>query len=357
MRPATGIITVLAACLMGVTARAEPVAIGVAGPLSGPSAMVGEQIRAGAERSAEANGATLTFEDDRCDAEGGAAAAQRLVEAKVDVVIGFVCTEAIEAAMPLFKDASIPVITIGVRTDSLTDRRERTGWPVFRLAPRGDSESSAVAAILTRLWKDELFAVVDDGTIYGRELAEGFRAAAEQAGLKPVFVDTFRPQLENQVALVGRLRKAGATHVFVGGDGEDIAVMSRDAASLGAGITFAGGETLRVADRTVLPEAGTLMIAPPEWTSVAARDVISAFEADKQTTDGYTLPTYAAVQIANAAASAAASDGKPLVEALAGRDFDTVLGQLRFDAKGDLTENPFRLFRFDGTTFVPLETE
>ena len=90
-----------------------------------------------------------------------------------------------------------------------------------------------------------MFAIVDDGTIYGRELAETFRAAAEQAALKPVFVDTFRPQLDNQIGLVGRLQKAGATHVFVGGDRDDIAIMGRDAAQLDAGIVFAGGETLR----------------------------------------------------------------------------------------------------------------
>ncbi len=84
----------------------------------------------------------------------------------------------------------------------------------------------------------EPFAIVDDGTIYGRELAESFRLAAEQAGLKPVFVDTFRPQMDNQIGLIGRLRKAGATHVFVGGDRDDIAIMARDAAELAADLTL-----------------------------------------------------------------------------------------------------------------------
>ena len=58
----------------------------------------------------------------------------------MSVVVGFLCTEAIEAAMPILKDAGIPVITVGVRTDSLTDRKVKTGWPVFRLAPRADAE-------------------------------------------------------------------------------------------------------------------------------------------------------------------------------------------------------------------------
>ena len=61
------------------------------------------------------------------------------------IVVGFLCTEAIEAALPIFKDAQIPVITPGVRTDSLTDRRDKTGWPVYRLAPRADAEGEAFA--------------------------------------------------------------------------------------------------------------------------------------------------------------------------------------------------------------------
>jgi len=198
--------------------------IGVAAPLSGPSAVLGKQVEAGAGLAAEANGFTIKTADDACTADGGAAAARELAAAKVNLVVGFLCTEAIEAALPILKDANIPVITVGVRTESLTDRRANTGWPVFRLGPRGDDERNAVAAKLTQLWRDDLFAIVDDGTIYGREMAETFRAAAEQAALKPVFVDTFRPQLDNQIGLVGRLKKAGATKVFAGGDGDDIAI-------------------------------------------------------------------------------------------------------------------------------------
>ncbi|TIN56551.1 MAG: ABC transporter substrate-binding protein, partial [Mesorhizobium sp.] len=223
------------------------------------------------------------------------------------------------------------------------------------LGPRGDDERNAVATILTRLWQNELFAVIDDGTIYGREIAETFRAAAEQAALKPVFVDTFRPQLDNQIGLIGRLKKAGATKVFAGGDGDDIAIMGRDAASLNAGITFAGGETLRTTPGDVPYAAGTLMIALPEWAEVADPKVVQAFGERKIVTDGYTLPAYAAVEVAKAAAVDAESSGKPLAKTLTDHDFATAIGTVRFDEKGDLSQNPFRAFRFDGTHFVPLE--
>lgn len=356
MRPGATISAALAWLLLTGAANAQTLLVGVAAPLSGSSAILGRQIEAGAEVAAQANGIELKTIDDACTADGGAAAAREFATAKVNVVVGFLCTEAIEAAMPILKDAGIAVITVGVRTESLTDRRPQTGWPVYRLGPRGDDERNAVANTLTRLWQNELFAVIDDGTIYGREIAETLRAAAEQAALKPVFVDTFRPQLDNQIGLIGRLKKAGATHVFAGGDGDDIAIMGRDAAQLDAGIVFAGGENLRTPPGAMPYATGTLMIAPPEWADVANPKVLEVFASQKIVPDGYTLPAYAAVETAKAAMAEAASSGRPLAEALIGHDFTTAIGPVRFDAKGDLSRNPYRVFRFDGARFVPLES-
>lgn len=357
MRPGTRTIAALFWLFLAGGSHAQALRVGVAAPLSGPSAILGQQISAGAGLAAQTNGVELKTVDDACTADGGGAAARDFVAAKVDVVVGFLCTEAIEAAMPILKDANIPVITVGVRTESLTDRRAKTGWPVYRLGPRGDDERNAVATILTHLWRNELFAIIDDGTIYGREIAETFRAAAEQAALKPVFVDTFRPQLDNQVGLIGRLKKAGATHVFAGGDGEDIAIMGRDAAQLEARITFAGGENLRTPAGDVSYAVGTLLIAPPEWADIADPKVLESFAAQKIVPDGYTLPSYAAVEIAKAALGFSETSGKPLTDTLTGRDFATAIGAIRFDAKGDLSQSPYRVFRFDGTRFVPLESD
>ncbi|WP_353645937.1 branched-chain amino acid ABC transporter substrate-binding protein [Mesorhizobium sp. WSM2239] len=348
-------ITVSAGMLLSGTASAEPLAIGVSAPLSGSSAILGAQVLEGA--SAAAGTATLEIADDACTAAGGAEAARQFVEAKVRVVVGFLCTEAIEAALPILKEAGIPVITVGVRTDSLTDRREKTGWPVFRLGPRADGENAAVAAILPKLWRDKLFAIIDDGTIYGRELAESVRAAAEQAALKPVFVDNFRPQMDNQVGLVGRLRRAGATHVFVGGDREDVAIMARDAAAVDADIIFAGGEALRAAPGDVPLAEGTLMIGLPEWSEIASKESLAVLRERQTAPDGYVLPAFAAVEIARAALADADATGKTPGDILAEGEFKTAIGPVRFDDKGDLADNPYRAFRYGGERFVPLGDE
>ncbi|MCG7505264.1 branched-chain amino acid ABC transporter substrate-binding protein [Mesorhizobium retamae] len=347
----------LAGLILTGATIAAPLNIGVAAPLTGSSTILGRQIEYGIRLGAGTVGAETTLVDDRCNAEGGAAAAAQFVSRKVDAVVGFLCTEAIEAAMPILKQAGIPVITLGVRTESLTDRRAKTGWPVFRLGPRGDAERDAAGMILSKLWRQASFAVVDDGTIYGRELAEAVRVATQQAALKPVFTDTFRPELDNQVGLVGRLRKAGADAVFVGGDGRDVAIMARDAAKLGSEMVFAGGEALREAASELPYATGTLMIAMPEWADVADKKTLDLFSTGKLQPEGYALPAFAAVEILDAAKKASEADGKPLPALLSGRTFTTSIGPVAFDQKGDLTHNPYRAFRFDGTRFVPLEEQ
>lgn len=353
MRIAGFVLSALAGFALAGYAHAETMRIGVSAPLSGPSSVLGAQVRDGA-RAAAGDVVTLDIADDACTAEGGAQVAKRFAEAKMQAVIGFLCGDAIEAALPILKDAGIPVITIGVRTDSLTDRRGKTGWPVFRLGPRADGEHDAAGRLLTKLWRNELFAIIDDGTIYGRELAGSFRTATEQDGLKPVFNDTYRPQLDNQIALVGRLRKAEATHVFVGGDSDDIAVMARDASKIGADVIFAGGETLRAAPGPVPLAKGTLMVGLPEWQDITNAAVLAKLKASGMVPEGYVLPAYAAIEIARAALSEAGSADR-LEEALTERDFQTAIGPVKFGGKGDLSENPYGVFRYDGTRFVPME--
>ncbi len=346
-----GLILALAIALPASAALAQQVRVGLAAPLSGPSEILGRQMRTGAEAAAAARGVALTVADDACSAQGGLAAAHAFVAARVAVAAGFLCTEAVEAALPVLKDAGIATLVTGVRTNSLTDRQKKTGWLVARLAPRADAELAAASHILTERWRAEHFAIVDDGTIYSRELAEGLRNAAERAGLKPVFIDTFRPQLDNQIALVGRLRKAGATHIFVAGDRADVAIIGRDAAQLGYPLTIAGGEVLRALPDEIDLTDGALMIGLPESVDIARPDIVAAQRAAGVEPEGYVLPAYQTVEIAAEAVVRAAAQDKPVAAMFADQTFDTVLGAVGFNGQGERADNPYRLFRYQGGRF------
>lgn len=335
-------------------AAAADMRIGLAGPMSGSFELLGRQLRDGVSVATRTEDVTLLTVDDRCDAEGGAAAARSLIDGEVEIVVGFLCMEALEAALPLLRDAGIPVITPGVRADRLTDLREKNGWLVWRIAPRADAEAQALSDLLLRQWRNELFAIVDDGTIYGRDLSETLRLAAELVGLTPVFVDTYRPQSENQIGLVGRLNRAGATQVFVGGDREDVAIIARDAAALGYEFGLAGGEALRAPGETPLRD-GVLMVGLPEWADTASTGEKAVFAEAGIAPEGYVVSGHAAAEIAMQALERAEQTGTSLQEVLSVGAFSTLTGPVSFDAKGDLSQNPFRLLRHDGDRFVLVE--
>ncbi len=338
-------------------ASAAEFAVGLAAPLGEPNTILGLQMMQGARAAGAATGTDIVVADDQCSAESGQAVARRFVEQRVRIAIGFLCTETIEAALPILSEADIPTITTAVRTNSLTDRSDRTGWQIFRLAPRADAESASIGDLLVERWRDELFAIVDDGTIYGRELAESFRLEAELAGLRPVFIDTYRPQMENQIGLLGRLSRAGATHVLVGGDRDDIAIMARDAATLEYPVTIAGGEALRAAPGDVDLPDGVLMVAPPEWGELASQSALLSLEMSDVTPIGYVLPTFAAVEVAAIALAAAsdAAEGADLAAILRGRDFPTLVGTIGFDDAGNLENFAYRIYRHDDGRFVAVE--
>ncbi len=335
--------------------------IGVAAPLSGPFALLGQQLADGAHIAAataapQGHAVTPIIIDDKCSAEGGIAAAATFIESRVRAVTGFLCTEALEAALPLLAEKNIPVITPAIRERGLLERRAKAPFPVFRLAMPREREAAAIGDILARLWRDKPFAILDDGTIPGRELAHGVRSSLEAKGLKPVLAETFRPGLDNQAALAALIRRSGATQVFIGGERSDAAAIANAASAIGHSLTIVGSETLRAAAEGQDLASGTLMIAMPEAETIpAAAGAVAAFRTAGRDPEGYAVPGYAALQIAMDAVAAAEAGKQPVQAMLRSRTFETALGAIRFDETGIRSDRPYQLFRYEGGRFVPQE--
>jgi branched-chain amino acid transport system substrate-binding protein len=332
--PALTIITILATPAFAQ----EPLRIGLSLPLSGPYKLLGEQARTGAQAAVTALGSTraveLTVIDDKCTLEGGKMAAQTFIAAKVEAVAGFLCTAPLTEHAKAFAGTSVPLVTTGVRTVAITSKRTETSASIFRLAPASSQELDAVSNLLVPLWRDKKFAIVDDGTLRARELAESLRLAAEGAGLKPVFVDTFKPGLEDQFALLNRLKNAGAKHVFVGGDREDIAILAENALSKKYVLTIAASETLNAAPLDHALPDGVLMVGTP----VAKGAQINT--GTDTVAEGYFLPTFAAIELI-VKSSMKSNGSKPLDKIIVETTHETVAGTIKFAPNGDLMDNPY----------------
>ncbi|MBC8130039.1 MAG: ABC transporter substrate-binding protein [Rhizobiaceae bacterium] len=329
---------------------AVPVRIGIAAPATGASAILGAQVFAGARAAAMGKtGVSIVEADTECSLEGGTRAADALIAANVDAVAGFICTEEMAAALPLLTKAGIPVVAVGVRANRFTDRRRKTGYLVWRLAPRSDAEADAIAALLATRWREVPFGIVDDGTLYGRGLADAVRTRVEAQGMRPATIDTFRPAEEKQFGLVRRILGTGVTRLFIAGDRQDVAIIARDAASLDLALEIVGGEALLDEPNPDVPlMTGVTALAP-----LSRFDAIPAAEATSPDARfGYFGPAVAATEIAAAAVRSAKTSAREVSVVLGATRFDTALGAVGFDAEGDSDLDLFRSYRFDGTDFV-----
>lgn len=357
--------TLLSGLVAGITlasaATAAAATVAVVAPLSGPYEVLGRQIVKGAEAAGRAAGVEIVTIDESCEAGSGAAIAKNITEARASAAIGFLCSESLDGAMPPLAEAGIAAISVSVRWNALMEDARKFGWPLFRLAPRPEAESDKAVEVILSRWPGAPIALIEDGTIRGRELVDAIRARLEENGLKPVFVDTFRPGQEQQIALVRRLEKAGATHVFIGGDRNDVSIIARDAAVENIALTLIGGETMRAADQPVqLPDGVYAITLPDLADQETAGAAVTALRAENVAPEGYVLPAYAAVQIAAAAdarkpaPSDAADAPSPVEQAMTTAPFETALGSIRFGADHELSANPYRLMVWrDGAFRLP----
>lgn len=353
----------LATATIGFVAPATAVSaatIGVVAPKTGPYALLGTQVFEGARAAAQITGDQLVEIDETCNEPGGAEAARALADAKASIAIGFLCVETLSSAMPALAGSNIPAITISVRSRILMEDAMRSGWPLFRMAPSETAEAEKVAAVIVDRWKAEPIAFVDDGTIYGRELLSAVRQKLEPLGIAPVFTDTLRPGQEQQIALIRRLQKAGATRILVGADRNDVAIVARDAAAENVRLTVLGGDVMKAANRPVSLGDGALAVTlPPYQMLPPAADVSASLKSGGIEPEGNVLPAYAAMQLASQVATSTGNDTAKRLSSLTSRSFQTVVGDIRFDQGHELADNPYRLLEWRGNGFflAPSATE
>ncbi len=351
--PRRMLLPVLFLLTAAAPALAEGPKIALVAPQTGPFAILGNQMRDGAGLAAKKLGLELALIEESCEPGSGPAIARQVQESGSKAAIGFLCSESLDGALPLLKDAGIPAVTLSVRWKGVMEDALKNGWPLYRMAPSTDDEAERLTEVILRDWSGTAFALIEDGTIHGRELTETIRNALEERGLKPVFTDTFRPGQEQQVALVRRLKKAGATHVFVGGDRNDVAIIARDAAAESAALTLMGGEAMHAADTPVPLADGVLAVTLPDYAALpTAEAVVDELKAAGIEPEGYVLPGHAALTAVAEAAGAAGALSLPLAQALGEAHFDTAIGPIAFDEQHELTDNPYRLQEWRQGAFV-----
>ena len=79
-----------------------------------------------------------------------------------------------------------------------------------------------------------------------------------------------------------------------------------------------------------------------------AKSIVETFKAKNIDPEGYTLYTYAAMQVwSGAVKKAGTTDPKKVMAAIKGNSWDTVIGTLEFDSKGDIKQLDYVVYKWD----------
>jgi len=343
---------------LGGAAGAD-IRIGVAGPMSGQFATFGEQMRAGAEVAVEdinARGGVLgerlvlDIGDDSCDPSKAVAVANNLAGSGVVFVAGHFCSTASIPASAVYAEEGIVQISPASLDPRLTE--ERPGPGIFRLSGRYDRQGAVAGAFLAETFADRRIAIVHDGTAYGKGLADATREAMQAAGKRPILYEAYSPGETDYSPLVSRLNAAGAEVLYVGGYHTEAGLIARQMRARGMDTVLVSGDALVTEEFWAIAGRageGTLMTFPPDpRKEPAAERVVERFRARGIEPQGYTLYSYAAVQVwAQAAEAAGSADFEAVVAALNGGEFDTALGTVSFDEIGDVTLPGYVIYEWE----------
>jgi branched-chain amino acid transport system substrate-binding protein len=351
---------------MNAAAANAEILIGMAGALTGPNAYQGEQQQQGVEMAvADLNAAggilgqqlRLISVDDACDHGQAIAAAQRLVSAKVSFVVGHQCSGASLPAAAIYTRAGIIQMTPASTNPRLTEEGRAN---VFRICGRDDQQGAIAGDFLAARWPGAKIAIVHDNSVYGEGLAEETRKQLHKHGIAEALYADLRPGQSDYTPLIAKLRAAGIEVAYFGGYYREAALLIRGAREEGYQLQLVSGDGIASeAFVQVTGEAGkgTLFTSFRDpRRSVAAAAVVDRFRQQGFEPEGYTLYSYGAVQAwAQAAVKAGSTESKAVIDALRGNEFDTILGQISFDEKGDVRRPGFEWFVWRSDRYVPLE--
>ena len=333
--------------LGSITVKAD-IIVASAGPMSGQYASFGAQLKAGAEMWAKDTNAKggilgekvkLVIGDDACDPKQAVAVANKFVSQKVAYVAGHFCSGSSIPASKVYTEEGIIQVSPASTNPAFTDE----GGPnVFRVCGRDDQQGEVAGNFLAKEYKGKKVAIIHDKTAYGKGLADATKMNMNKAGLKETMYEAITAGEKDYSALVSKLKSKGIEAVYLGGYHTEGGLIVRQMRDQGMKTKLISGDALVTAeywDITGDAGEGTLMtFSPDPRNNPAAADVVKEFKAAGIEPEGYVLYSYAALQVFEQAANqAGTNDPAKVLKVMRKGKFDTVIGSLSFDKKGDVS--------------------
>lgn len=346
------------AALLGVTSALADVTVAFVGPITGQVAAIGEQGRQGAQRAVDdinaaggVNGEklVLVIGDDACDPKQAVNVANQMASGNVTFVAGHMCSGASIPASKVYEDEGILMITPASTNPRLTDEG---GWNVARACGRDDAQGKVAGAYMAKAYAGKKVAIIDDKSAYGKGLADEARKAMNAGGLTEVLNESINAGEKDFSALVSKLKDAGVEALYFGGYHPEAGLILKQMSEQGLNAKMFSADGMNTAELWAIagPAATNLFFtfAPDPRKNPAANAIVEAFRKTGYDPEGFTLYTYATLQLYKAAAEATKStDSETIANWLrAGNPVQTVIGEIKLDAKGDVVNPNYVWYTF-----------
>ncbi len=344
-------LTMAAAALAGAPAWADDLKVAIVGPITGQYAAFGEQMRRGAEMAVKdinakggVMGRKLALEvgDDACDPKQAVTVANQMANDGVLFVDGHYCSGSSIPASSVYAENGVLEITPASTNPALTDDAAKKGWNnVFRICGRDDAQGRVAGHYIVEHYKGKKVAILNDKSPYGKGLADETKKAMNAAGMQEAMYEATNADDKDFSALISKMKQANIALIYLGGYHTEAGLLVRQAREQGLTAPLLAGDALATDEFwTITGQAGEgslMTFAPEPRKPPTAQAAVKEFRDQGYEPEGYTLFTYAAMQVYAEAVALAKSDKLDAVaKAMHVNKFDTIIGTVGFDAKGDV---------------------
>ncbi len=347
------------------SAQEQVIKIGHVAPLSGAIAHLGKDNENGAKMAIDelnAKGTTiggkkvkfvLLSEDDAADPKQATAVAQKLVDAKVNGVIGHLNSGTTIPASKIYHDAGIPQISPSATNPKYTQQGYKT---TFRVVANDSQLGGALGRYAAKTLNAKTVAVIDDRTAYGQGVAEEFAKAAKKAGVKIVSKQFTNDKATDFNAILTSIKGKKPDIIFFGGMDAVGGPMLRQMKQLGIDAKFMGGDGICTEQLPSLAgdsmADGQVVCAEAGGVEATEKKGLEDFKAAYQKKFNVDVKLYApyvydaTMVMAAAMQKAKSAEPSKYLPELAKISYKGVTGPIVFDSKGDIKNGTLTLYTY-----------
>jgi branched-chain amino acid transport system substrate-binding protein len=309
----------------------------------------------------------LVYADDQGSGEKGPIAAQQLIDARVNVVIGPGFSGPSASAMPLYKQAKIPAVSPFTSANNLTVIGG--GW-YFRVSQRNDCQGETLADIAKGLGAKRVV-IVDDNEGYGTDISRSVAKSLGPLGLQVVGQYHGALGMTDWSPIIQRIRQDTPDVVVYNGYHTEAGRLIQQARDRGVTAKFLGSDGIldpgifKVAPAEKLTDVSAIRTVPPtfirgsesaeykrfqeQYPEFAKTQKLSITDADQYSANAYD----ATFLVLDAVRRAQSVDGTAVADALRATEYVGMTGRFQFDASGERKGCRISYFRLVGSEIQP----